>query len=442
MKRSLQRRLSLMLGGALLLAALVAGVASFIQAYGEAREFQDDMLRQVALLASAAGSISGQPDAQTGHEGALSDPESRLQVFRLPGIPAPFWYSPDLGSGFHTIAAQEARLRVFVHKDDLGRVSVAAQPTDARDEIALNSALRTLLPLVLLLPIMAILVIRIVRSELAHIHTLARHLDEQPADQPEALPDEQVPEEILPFVQSINRLLGRVNELIGQQRRFVADAAHELRSPLTALSVQAQNLEQARSIEAMRERVAQLRAGIERARKLTEQLLDLARTQAGRSGADELNVSQLARELIADFVPMAEERRIDLGMEESAPLNLCATPEALRLIIRNALENALKYAPAGSQVTLRLYRDGEDAVIDVIDEGPGIPESERTRVFDPFYRMEGTGGEGSGLGLAIAKGAAESLQGKVSLLDGPAKKGLVFRYRQKAYPDSGLTLDR
>ena len=422
-----------MLGGALLLVALLAGAASFMLAYGEAKEFQDDMLRQVAHLVVPGGaSVAAKGNSPSAI--ALSDPESRLQVFRPNEAPVPAWFSDNLGRGFHTVDTQDDYLRVFVYKDAQGRVSVAAQPTDARDEIALDSALRTLLPLVLLLPVMVFLLIRIVQSELAPIHALARHLDEQPAEQPEKLPDAQVSSEVLPFVQAINRLLGRVNQLVGQQRRVIADAAHELRSPLTALSLQAQNLEHAKSMDDMRERVAPLRAGIERARKLTEQLLNLARIQAGNPEIGEVEVSRLIRKLIAEFIPMAEAKRIDLGMEESAPLILPATPEALRSIIRNALENALKYVPAGTEVTIRIGREGNDGLIDVIDQGPGIPEEARAHVFDPFCRLDGAGGEGSGLGLAIAKQAAESLQGSGPLIDHPSGKGMIFRYRQNLPP--------
>jgi two-component system, OmpR family, sensor kinase len=436
MRRSLQKRLSLMLAGALLVAALFAGVASFVLAYAEAKEFQDDMLRQVANLISISGDRINQANEAGGASTALADPESRLLVYRLPSDPAPPWFSVKLNTGFHTIPGQDGQLRVYVHKDGQGQVSVVAQPTDARDEIAIGSALRTLLPLVLVFPLLAFLIIRIVRIEFAPVHTLAHHLDEQPAGQPEALPDRQVPDEILPFVQAINRLLGRVNELVGQQRRFIADAAHELRSPLTALSVQAQNLEQAKSMEDMRERAVPLRAGIERAKKLTEQLLSLARTQASQPENDEIEVSRLLRELVAEFIPMAEAKQIDLGMEVSETLILPATPDALRLIIRNAMENALKYAPPDSEVTVHIYREGNEAIIDVIDQGSGIPETERERVFEPFYRMEGASGEGSGLGLAIAREAAVSLSGSVSLIAHSSGKGTIFRYRQNLQPHS------
>ncbi|MCK9295601.1 MAG: ATP-binding protein [Desulfobulbaceae bacterium] len=434
MKRSLQWRLTLMLDGAILLSGLIAALVSFILAYGEAREFQDDMLRQIALLTtrSTTASANNEWPRQNQAEIALDEPESRISViYVLPDAPRPGWLAGNISSGLHTLDMAGERLRVFLQEDPAGKITVVTQPTETRDEIAINSALRTFTPLLFLLPVMAWLIMRIVRNELRPVRNLADHLDAQPADQPRPLPDKDVPDEIRPFVQAINRLLARVIDLMGQQRRFVADAAHELRSPLTALSIQAQNLRQAGSIESMNERIIPLQAGIERAIKLTEQLLNLARIQAGTAETTTVDVSALSRELIAEYLPRAEAKGIDLGLEGEGPLLLPAAPENLRLILKNALENALKYTPAGGEVTLRLYAAEDGAVCEIIDNGPGIPVSERERVFDPFYRLPGASGEGSGLGLAIAREAAACLGGSVSLGNRPEGPGLIFRYSQK-----------
>ncbi len=430
MKRSLQRHLSLVLGAAILLAGLLAAAASFALAYSEAKEFQDDMLRQIAVLLAggtnkASASASQQMDI---NNDGISDPDSRVTIYRLPADSSPVWLKNDLSPGLHTLNTGSGQMRVFVRG---GRTrTVVVQPTEARDEIAVNSALRTLIPLLLLLPIMVWLIMRIVRSQLAPVAKLARSLDEQSAHHPRQLQSDDLPQEIIPFVHAINRLLKKVNHLMGQQRRFIADAAHELRSPLTALSIQSQNLLHAGSLEAMRGRISPLQDGIERARHLTEQLLNLARTQADAHERVLTDVSAMARELIAEYLPLSEARRIDLGLDELAPLSLYAEPDALRLILRNALENALKYTDEGGEVTLRLIPDDDGAIIEVVDNGPGIPVSERERVFDSFYRMPGTAGEGSGLGLAIAREAATRLNGIVSLHERRQGRGLVFRYRQ------------
>ena len=426
MARSLQRHLSLVLAAAIVAAGLAAAAASFAFAYFEAQEFQDDTLRQIAAL--AARPQNGAPgDENTG----LADPESRVLIVRLPGSSRPAWMPADLGPGLHTLAGERESWRIFVREGADARRIAVAQSTDVRDELAVDSALRTLVPLVVLLPLLAWLAAYIVRRELAPVRRLAHTVDAQPAERPAALPEGDVPDEIAPFMRAINRLMERVARLMGEQRRFVADAAHELRSPLTALSVQAQNVEQAPTLQAARERIAPLRAGIERARRLTEQLLSLARSQAMGIDAARLRVGKIGRDLIAESVPLAEARGVDLGLEQAdEDLELAADPQLLRVVLRNALDNALRYTPPGGQVTLRALPDGEDAVIEVVDTGPGIPSAERERVFQAFHRIEGSGAQGSGLGLAIARDAAARLGGTVSLHERPGG-GLVFSYRQR-----------
>lgn len=412
-----------------MLLGLVAALASFLLAYAEAKEFQDDTIRQIAVLADSG--LAGRASANGTGDIAINDPESRILVLQLPKHPRPQWLSGDIRPGFHTLSADGGQLRVYIRDEASGARTVVAQPTDARDEIAINSALRTLIPLLLLLPVLAMMIVRIVRMEFAPIARLSEGLDAQSADRPGPIPDVDLPREIAPFVQAINRLLERINQLMAQQRRFIADAAHELRSPLTALSVQVQNLRQAQSIEIMHARVAPLQAGIERARHLTEQLLDLARTQSGEDRHTIVDVSGLVRELLAEFLPRAEAKGIDLGLEERAHLSLRASSERLRMVLGNALDNALKYAPVDGEVTIRMRWEGEAAVIEVVDNGPGIPVEEHERVFDSFYRMPDTAGTGTGLGLSIAREAASRLGGIVTLHARPDGPGLIFSYRQR-----------
>ncbi len=433
MKRSLQHQLSLMLGSAIVLGGLIAAIASFTLAYSEAKELQDDTLRQIAVLAIGRAHVSTTSNINAS-EGKLSDPESRFMVIHLPKDQRPNWLATDLPAGFHTLTVGADHLRVFVRESQHGSRTVVAQPTDARDEIAVHSAFRTLIPLLLLLPLLAWLIAFIVRRELAPITQLSRGLDEQQAERLQPLNDQNIPQEITPFIHSINRLLARVNQLMGEQRRFIADAAHELRSPLTALSVQAQNIEKATSLNAMRARVSPLREGIERARQLTEQLLSLAKSQVTTFTAVPVDVSNLARELIAEYLPLAESLSIDFGLEDTGHIIIQGEPQTLNLVLKNALVNALRFTPKFGIVTIRLYVEGEDNVIEVVDSGPGIPAAERERVFHPFYRIEGAGGEGSGLGLAIARDAAAKLGGSISLHDRSEGTGLVFCYRQRRTP--------
>lgn len=432
MNRSLQRHLTIVLISTICLAGVLIALASFRLAYAEAKELQDDMLRQIAVLSlhSTAGQTSSH--ANNVPNALLNDPESRVSIIRLPNDVAPAWLNNRVAQGFHTISTAGENLRIFVRENSSGGRTVVYQPTDASDEIALNSALRTLIPMLLLLPLLAALIGWIVRHELAPIALLAQNLDEQPTGMLNSLGTADVPREIIPFVHAINRLLERVNNLLTQQRRFIADAAHELRSPLTALSLQAQNIKRSDSLADMQARVEPLQAGIERARQLTEQLLALARTQADASPEEDIDVAALARDLMAEYLPLAEAKHIDMGLEESAKLSLRGSRLTLRLLLKNALENALKYTTEGGVVTLRLTAEMNSNVIEIVDNGPGIPIAERDRVFDAFYRMSAVSGEGSGLGLAIAREAATRLGGAVSLHGTEHGTGTIFRYQTKA----------
>ena len=355
--------------------------------------------------------------------------ESSIIVFRFPADARPPWIPQSLSPGFHTLTDRAEQIRVFTRDLPTGGSVVVGQRTEVRDELAWNSALRTLVPVLVLLPLLVWLATRIVAAELAPVRRLGEQLDEQPIDRIDVISDARIPGEIASFIHAINRLLERVNRLVGEQRRFIADAAHELRTPLAALLVQVQNVEGAESLEEARRRLAPLRGGIERARRLTEQLLNLARTQASSVETVEMDVERFLRELLAEYVPLANQRGIDLGMDVGAKVIFRSNPEMLRMILGNALDNALRYVPSGGAVTLRASNESGESVLEVIDNGNGLPASERTRAFDPFHRIDPTR-EGSGLGLAIARDAAARLGGSVSLHDREGGTGLVLRYRQ------------
>jgi two-component system OmpR family sensor kinase len=423
-RRSLERELSRALSFAIVAAGIAAAAVAFAFGYEQAEDLQDDALRQIAALAPT-------PMQADSSGGVAADPDSRILVVTLSAASRPAWLPADLAPGFHTLPGATEPMRVYVRNAAGGRIAVA-QSTEVRKESALSSAAITLLPLLALLPLLVWLARRITRTELAPLRDLAASVDAQLAERPEPLASDNVPLEAASFVEAINRLLRRVNELITAQRRFVADAAHELRSPLTALAMQTGNLAQAHASGDLQQRIDALTAGIERARHLTEQLLDLARIQATAGDKHPVALSSMGRELIAQYLPLAEQRKIDIGMEEANVLTVSADPASIRLIVKNALDNAVRYTPAGGQVTLRLAREGENSVIEVVDTGPGIPASERSRIFAPFYRGAGAPGPGSGLGLAIARDAAGRCGGSISIEARADRPGTVFRYSQKA----------
>lgn len=428
MRRSLERQLSMTLGLTVAFVGIAAGAIAFWLAYQDAQEFQDDTLRQIAAMASKDVLHEA---IQLKGSAASIDPEVKVMVVKLPASGrALSWLPSDPLPGFHTFDSSTGTWRVYVRRSN-GSAIAAVQATQARNEIAIHNALHALFPLILLLPVVLWLVVRIVRRELAPVNELAQNLDAQSPENPGSLPDKNVPEEILPFLASINQLLQKIRQLLVEQRRFIADAAHELRTPLTALSLQVQNLERADTLDAMHERIVPLKEGIERGRRMTEQLLSHARNQINTPVQESINLSAMTRELIADHLELAESKGIDVGLEGDDQLKLRADPQMLQLVLKNALSNAIAYTPPGGEMTVRFYEDHPDIVIEVIDSGPGIPESEKDRVFDPFYRIAGTEGNGSGLGLSIAHDAALRLGGAISLENRPSGTGLIFRYRQQ-----------
>jgi two-component system, OmpR family, sensor kinase len=218
----------------------------------------------------------------------------------------------------------------------------------------------------------------------------------------------------------LNRLLGRVAAAFASQRDFVADAAHELRSPLTALSLQLQLVERARDDAERTVATLRLRAAIDRATHLVSQLLTLARNEpAGLPvNAAPAELGAIAREAVGDVQPLAQQRRIRVELDAPGAVPVQADAEALRILVRNLLDNAVRYSPEDSTVQVRALRNpGGHAVLEVADQGPGIAPSDRPRAFARFYRAPDASEGGSGLGLAIVKAIAERHGAKVALED-------------------------
>ncbi len=245
-----------------------------------------------------------------------------------------------------------------------------------------------------------------------------RRRDEQSL---EPLPAAGLPDEVAPLVSALNALLQRLGRSLDTQRAFVADAAHELRSPLTALKLQLQLLQRADSPAGRSAATAALAAGIERAARLVEQLLTLARTEPGAAAASmqRLDLSELVREAVVDTVPLALARGTAFELQADAPVWVEGDAAALSALVRNLADNAVRYSPPGASVELRVLNEGGAAMLQVDDAGPGIAPAERERVFDRFYRRN-TGDEaGTGLGLAIVRGVAQRHGARVTLDDSP-----------------------
>lgn len=421
-RESLQLRLSLALVLTILLTALGAAAFSFASAWGDAHEMQDDTLRQVAALLerqqlalAAAQPTSGDDSDQDSRLVVqyLSPPHSRWDANdKAALLPLPV----DLPDGLHTLATPTERFRVLVRSAPDGRKIAVAQATGARDEIAQNSALRAVVPFLVLVPILMGIVAGLVRRIFRPIAALSSDVDRRAEEELHPVDPNQVPLEVRPFVVAINRLLGRVEQSMEGQRRFVADAAHELRSPLTALSLQAERLSLTELPPLARERVATLRQGIDRGQRLLEQLLTLARAESAIDRPVTLvSVQQVYRRVLEDFIPLAQARQIDIGVEGALDVTVRVNEPDLMVIVKNLVDNAIRYTPAKGRVDLSVTVAQGRTVLTIEDTGPGIQIEERVRVFDAFYRTLGSEQAGSGLGLSIVSTIATRMGAAIEM---------------------------
>jgi two-component system, OmpR family, sensor kinase len=422
-----------------LLAWLMAGVV-FVGAGGgwivyrnaliEADAFFDYHLRQTALILRDQPVeyllVPQLPQADAAYDFVV-------QVWSLDGVRVylsrPHAVLPDITTlGFATVATSEGRWRVF-GVQALTKVIQVAQPMSVRQHRAVELALQTLKPFALLLPGLALLIWLTVGYALEPLQRLTALVKARRVSTLEPLPATPLPDELLPLAAALNDLLARLRGALERERAFMADAAHELRTPLTALHLQMGMLARASSEAERAAAMETLSAGVQRIIRLVEQLLSLARQEPRAQGERvPVRLEELAREVVAELVPLADSGRIDLGVSTAQPVSVHGDPDDLRTLLRNLVDNAVRYSGAGGRVDVSVEEvasgDGRMARLTVSDNGPGIPPEERERVLDRFYRRAGSQPPGSGLGLAIVKAIADAHGAAVQLGDGPSGKGL------------------
>jgi two-component system OmpR family sensor kinase len=427
--RSVRARLLILLVGGVLLIGIVGGWMVYRNALAEADAFFDYHLRQTALL------LSDQPVEYLLNPDipqTNAEYDFVVQVWTLDGVRVylsrPHTVLPAITTiGFSTAATSEGQWRVF-GVQALTKVIQVAQPMRVRQQQAVGLALRTLTPFALLLPLLVILIWIAVGHALEPLKRLTGLVKARKVTALDALPDERLPTEVQPLVDALNDLLGRLGAALERERGFLADAAHELRTPLTALHLQMGTLARAANETERADAMEKLSAGVQRAIRLVEQLLSLARQEPRVEATHmRLRLDDLAREVVAEMVPLADARKIDLGISASQTAFVKGDSEAVRTLIRNLVDNAVRYTPEGGRVDLSVSEpaDGHSAVLRIIDSGPGIAPDERQRVFDRFYRPAGTSPPGSGLGLAIVKAIADAHGATVVLDAGPEARGLT-----------------
>lgn len=420
---SIRARLTVFLFLSAVFTAIIIGLATYRNTLKENEELFDYQLRQIALSLRDQGSI--QPDLP--NIGEADSFDFVVQIWTASGR---MIYSsdprnplPDRATlGFSDVVSGDRRWRAYglLARD---RVIQVAQPLELRRGLAASSALRSLAPLLAFAPLMALLIWWLVGKSLSSVKRLANDVARRDARGLEPVSQQDVPTEIAPLVSALNALLLRLKQAFASQRAFVADAAHELRSPLTALSLQLQLLSKAQDEVARRGALQQLNLGVDRAARLIEQLLTAARAEHSDVSVpfSSIDLAELTRQAIAAVFTLAQARRVAIDLDAHAHCFVDGDAAALMILARNLLDNAVRYTPESGAVHASIAVTASSVILVVEDSGPGIPESDRQRVFARFYRREVSDQTGSGLGLSIVQTIADRHGAAIEL--GSSKMG-------------------
>lgn len=420
--RSLQHRLLGLIIGLMVGVWLVTAVATWFDVQHELDELLDSHLAQAAtLLAVRQGHELDEDRAfdaprlhhyarrvtfQVFHEGRLvarspNAPEQAMVAladFRQRG-------DHDQPGSYRTIRLGDEDWRVFSTQGSDHDVQVIVGEQMSSRASILAAVLRsTLWPMALSLPLLAFAVWWAVRRGMAPLRRLERSLDERQPDSLEAVVLAEAPSEMVPMVEALNRLFARITELMEGERRFTADAAHELRTPIAAIRMQAQVAMGETDSELRRHALEGTLAGCDRATRLVEQLLTLSRLEAGANPTStSVDLGAIVRSVVGELATqaLAKTQTIEVDTTDDVIINGDAT--LLAVLVRNLVDNAIRYCPTGARIKLRVSRLSNLLQLRVEDNGPGIPDEALKRVGERFFRVVGSGQSGSGLGWSIVR---------------------------------------
>jgi two-component system OmpR family sensor kinase len=434
---SIRRTLLVWLLVGLLAIGLLASGATYVAARREAGDLLDLQLKQLAYSTRIDDLIRGRRPDFTARDMPHGSGITELvtQIWDRNGVLV-YWSEPGMGlpipdtEGYSTVHHEGRDWRVYTMVEGTHALQVA-QAQDQRDAIATQTAMRTLVPFVAFLPLFALLIWVGVGRGLAPLRTMSEAVGKRRPDAMAPLNERGLPDELKPLVHSLNELLARLDAALGAQRRFTADAAHELRTPLAALKLQLDMARRAVDATDREAAYADLDAGVRRASHLVDQLLTLARIEpeAMESRTVDCDLTDLAKEAIVARHAVAADKGVDLGLARATPAQVHGDPAALAILMSNLLDNALRYTPRGGRVDVAVDATDDATVFSVSDTGPGIAPQDRERVFDRFYRGEAAPEAGSGLGLSIVKRIAGAHQARIELDTPPGGTGLVVRVR-------------
>ena len=366
-----------------------------------------------------------------GGEGKLLAGDKDLPMFQLPDddsvVPGEIYMrdgdfkGQDLRMAYTYLADAQMRPSQWV-------IVEVGETTEKRSQLANKIVASVILPQFIIIPLAVVLVWFGLSRGLRPLTRLRQTIEARGPDDLSPIATRRVPEELEPLVEAFNEMLERMKRSVAAQQRFVADAAHQMRTPLTGLKTQAQFAIRETDPEALRHALRQIATGVDRAGRLINQLLTLARTEGGEAAQQKhepLDLDELIRDVVADWVTVAMEKKIDLGYESEGAAMIVGNAFLLRELAKNLLDNALRYTPAGGHVTCRVLDNQATVLLEVEDDGVGISEEQAELVFERFYRVDDAFTEGSGLGLAIVQEIAMQHDSRASLRPNPNGKGAV-----------------
>jgi two-component system OmpR family sensor kinase len=429
---SLRARLLYLLFGSIVLTASIQAFIAYRTSLDETNEIFDFQMEQMALSLRSGlpeGGYASNAFRDETNESfefivQVSATDGRTIFQSTPNTQMPI----DAKPGLSTFDARGTTYKLFSLRSGTQLIQVA-QDRAARRGLARKLALKTVSPIFVMVPLLILLVWWVVSASLAPAERVRKQLASRRADELIEVNEDGLPAEIYPLVHELNLLFQRVRSAFEAQTNFIADAAHELRSPLAAIKLQTEGLRRAVDKPARELAIYRLSTGIDRATRMVEQLLILARQQAEPGGIEHkepISLAHLAQTIVGDLWETANARHIDIGLIEADPVTVLGHRDALNILIRNLLDNGIKYTPEGGTINVAVRVLDATSQLIVEDSGPGIAQEDRLRIFDRFYRGSGHQMDhpGSGLGLAIVKTIAEMHGANLTIDQSPNLGGL------------------